>query len=53
MIPINDIALFAKKLNELISNDTLRAKFQKEALQVLEKNKLKTIAKRYQDFLFA
>ena len=53
LIPINDIALFAKKLNELISNHTLRAKFQKEALQVLEKNELKTIAKRYQDFLFA
>lgn len=53
LVPVNDITLFAEKLNDLISDDLLRLKFQREAIKVLEKNDLKTIAKRYQDFLFA
>jgi len=53
LIPLDDITSFVDKLTVLVTNDALRTTFQNEALKVLKNNELNTIAKRYQDFLFA
>jgi GalNAc-alpha-(1->4)-GalNAc-alpha-(1->3)-diNAcBac-PP-undecaprenol alpha-1,4-N-acetyl-D-galactosaminyltransferase len=52
LIPINDVILFAEKLNILVNNEDLRSIFQEQALKVLQTNNLQIIANQYQEFLF-